>query len=98
MQQHGLAVSTVTVWRFCQRNQLSHKKGNIEFPEMDQSRAQEWMQQLTAQMGPHVLALDAAAFFFNHVRTYGWSRRGRRTIIKKRQYVESCTACCCASA
>lgn len=83
-EHHGLMVSVSTIFRCCRRFGYTFKKGSKQFAEMDEARAQRWLQDIAVGMGPHVMALDEAAFFFNHVREYAWSKKGRRAVVKRK--------------
>ena len=48
---------------------------------MNQQKAAEYLEAMQNDFGPHVFSLDESAFFFNHVRIYGWSKKGTRAII-----------------
>ena len=50
---------------------------------MDEQRADQWLQDIAVGFGPHVLSLDEAAFFYNHIRGYAWSEKGTRAIVKR---------------
>lgn len=83
MDEHGLSVSIGTVWNCCQKHKLSWKKGSKVYSEMSESRAQHFVQDIRRSFGPHIIALDEAAFFWNHNRGYAWSAKGSRAIIKR---------------
>ena len=83
VDRHTVTVTIRTVLNYCRRYQLTHKKGSKAFSEMSEVRAQQFLQDIAANFGPHVIALDEAAFFFNHVRGYAWSVRGTKAIIPR---------------
>lgn len=48
---------------------------------LNQAKAAQDLQEIQQSYGPHCLALDESAFFFNHVQGYARSKRGTRAII-----------------
>lgn len=48
---------------------------------MNKQKAAEVLQSVQSNFGPHILALDESAFFYNHVRGYAWSKKGTRAIV-----------------
>lgn len=80
---HGISVSIHTVSRCCKRLGLTWKKGSKVYTEMSYSRANKFLQEIAVGFGPHVIALDEAAFFWNHSRGYAWSVRGAKAVIKR---------------
>ena len=79
---HGLVVCLWTVWKCCQKHRMSWKKGSKAYSEMSETRAQQFLQDISVGFGQQVLALDEAAFFWNHVRGYAWAPKGCRAVIK----------------
>ena len=82
-ERHGVTVCLWTVWMCCRKHRLSWKKGSKAYSEMSEGRARQFIEDIAEKFGPQVLALDEAAFFYNHVRGYAWSRKGSRAIIKR---------------
>ena len=83
VQQFGITVTVKTVHNYCRRHNLTHKKACKAYSEMSQERAQQFLQQIAATYGPRTMALDEAAFFYNHVSGYAWSVKGTRAIVKR---------------
>ena len=83
IDEHGVTVSVQTIWTCCRQQKITWKKGSKAFSEMSSTRAQQFLQDIATNFGPQVIALDEAAFFYNHVRGYAWSPKGRRAVIKR---------------
>ena len=81
--EHGLTASVSTVARCCKNRSITWKKGSIAYSEMSEARAQQFLQDMADSVGPQVIALDEAAFFWNHVRAYAWNKKGTRAIVKR---------------
>ena len=79
----GVKVTIATVGNYCRRLSITYKKATKAYTEMNETRAAQWLQDIAVVFGPHVIALDEAAFFYNHVRGYAWSRKGSRAIVKR---------------
>lgn len=79
----GVTVTIATVGNYCRRLSITYKKASKAYTEMSESRAAQWLQDIAVGFGPHVIALDEAAFFYNHVRGYAWSTKGSRAIVKR---------------
>ncbi len=62
---------------------MTWKRGSKAYSEMSESRAQQFIQVIGVGFGPQVIALDEAAFFWNHARGYAWSPKGCRAVIKR---------------
>ena len=69
----SVRVSMATVRNYCKRLNLTCKKATKAFTEMDEQKAELWLQNIAVGFGPHVIALDEAAFVYHHVRGYAWS-------------------------
>ena len=80
LETYGIFVSIQTVLRCCKRAKLTYKKGSKAYTEMCQVRAQHWLQQIAATFGHRTIALDEAAFFYNHVTGYAWSFKGTKAL------------------
>ena len=80
---YGIAVSCWLVWATLRRARLTYKKGTTAFREAKADRQREFLLEVQAAFGPHVVALDEAAFFLNHVRSYAWSARGTRAVVPR---------------
>ena len=80
---HGVTVSIQTIWNCCRQQKITWKKGSKAFSEMSSTRVQYFLQNIAAIFGQQVIALDEAAFFYNHVRGYAWSARGTRAVIQR---------------
>ncbi len=83
LERFSVTVSMMTVSNYCRRLNLTIKKACKAYTEMNEERAQQWLQDIAVDFGPHVIALDEAAFFYNHVRGYAWSTKGSRAIVKR---------------
>ena len=79
----SVRVSMATVSNYCKRLNLTCKKATKAFTEMDEQKAELWLQNIAVGFGPHVIALDEAAFVYHHVRGYAWSEKGTRAIVKR---------------
>ena len=80
----GVRVSLATVGNYCRRLNQTCKKATKAFTEMDEEKAEQWLRDIAVGFGPHVIALDEAAFVYHHVRGYAWSEKGTRAIVKRR--------------
>lgn len=80
---YGVKITLATVGNYCRRLKITYKKATKAYTEMDETRAAQWLQDIAIDFGPRVIALDEAAFFYNHVRGYAWSSRGSRAIVKR---------------
>lgn len=79
----SVRVSLATVANYCRRLNLTRKKATKAYTEMDEQKAEQWLRDIAVGFGPHVLALDEAAFVYHHVRGYAWSEKGTRAIVKR---------------
>lgn len=41
------------------------------------------MNDIQSDLGDHVLSLDECGFFMNHIRSYAWSQRGTRAVVRR---------------
>ena len=78
---HGLQAGISTVARVIKNHGITWKKGSKAYSEMNQTRGQDFIRHISDGSGSHVLALDEAAFFWNHSRGYAWSIRGSRAVV-----------------
>ena len=79
----GVKVTIATVSNYCRRLDMTYKKATKAYTEMNETRAAQWLQDIAVDFGPHVIALDEAAFFYNHIRGYAWSGKGTRAVVKR---------------
>ncbi len=82
-EEHGVAVCLATIWNCRRKHMLTWKKGSKAYSEMNEARAQQFVQDIRVGFDSHVMALDEAAFFWNHTRGYAWGVKGERAIIKR---------------
>lgn len=58
------------------------KKATKAYTELNEQKAAEFLQGIQQDYTASFLALDEAAFFYNHVRGYAWSKKGHRAVVK----------------
>lgn len=81
--EHDVTVCITTIWKCCKKHKLSWKKGSKAYSEMNEATTQQFVQDIRSGFGSHVMALDEAAFFWNHTRGYAWGVKGDRAVIKR---------------
>lgn len=81
--EQGVTVCLATIWNCCRKQKLTWKKGSKAYSEMDEDRAQQFVQDIKIGFNSRVMALDEAAFFWNHTRGYAWGAKGERAIIRR---------------
>lgn len=79
----NITISLQSVSAYCKRFGFTVKKATKAYKELNQQKAAEFLHSIQNDFNPSFLALDEAAFLYNHVTGYAWSKKGVRAVVKR---------------
>ena len=82
-RQRGLLCQELMPRVRCRRFGFTVKKATKAYKELNQQKAAEFLHSIQNDFNPSFLALDEAAFLYNHVTGYAWSKKGVRAVVKR---------------